>query len=533
MMGSAAAGDYDNDGWVDIYATRFEAPNLLFHNLGDGTFEEVGATAGVDLISRSSAVVWGDVNNDGHLDLLVLTLTNRHYLYLSNGDGTFNESADAYNIALRISPDKSWTSAAFGDYDHDGDLDLHLAGWHFSGLLNQLHRNENGSGFADVTTAANAVAEGTLGFSTRFADVTGDGWVDLLLAADFETSRLFENMRNGTFNDITIEAGVGDEENGMGSTIGDIDNDGDLDWFVTSIYDPDVKCSPLGCNVGWGGTGNRLYQNDGTGSFTDGTSAWGVRNGAWGWGTSFLDFDNDGRLDLAETNGINFTQLSAEDQFQHLPVRLWHNNGPSATPTIMQEVGASLGFTSALEGKGLLTLDYDNDGDQDVLIINNADHPVLYRNDGGNTNPYIKIDPRGTTSNHFGIGATVRITVGDVRQMRLIGANSNFMGQNDRIAHFGLGPETASIDTITIEWPASAVIQKRNNVATNQLLKIQEPIPGDFQDDNDVDLEDYALLFACHAPPQSGERPANHCARSTDLRDIAIFQNAFTGSNDE
>jgi hypothetical protein len=314
----------------------------------------------------------------------------------------------------------------------------------------------------------------------------------------------------------------------MGSAIGDIDNDGDLDWFVSSIYDPDVECTPFGCNVGWKGSGNRLYVNDGTGVFADETDAWGVRDGAWGWGTSFLDFDNDGRLDLAETNGINFSELFADDIFYGLPARLWHNSGLSE----MTEVGAALGFTSALEGKGLMVLDYDNDGDEDVFIVNNAEHPVLYRNDGGNAGSFLRVDARGTVSNHFGIGATVRVSAGNVEQMRLVGANNNYMGQNDRIAHFGFGPGVETVDAVRVEWPASAIIQSRRNVAANQLLEIHEPAAGDFQDDGDVDLADFELLRACLAPPRSGFRPATHCARSTDLADIAVFQRAFSGRVD-
>jgi len=525
MIGAAAAGDYDGDGWVDLYVTRIDTRNLLFHNLGDGTFEEVGASAGVDLASRSSACAWGDVNGDGYIDLLVLTIQERQYLYINNGMGGFTEQAEAYNIAIRFAPSRAWTGIAFGDYDLDGDLDVYLTGWDSSGLLNRLYRNEDGTTFVEVTADAGLEAPGLLGFAPSFADVTGDGWVDLLVAADFGTSLLFENLRDGTFRDITAAAGVGQDDNGMGSTVGDVDNDGDLDWFVTSIFDPDVECTPTVCNAGWKGTGNFLYINDGTGHFVDATGLWGVRDGQWGWGTSFLDFDNDGRLDIAEINGISFSDLSAEDKFQNQPGRLWHNNGLST----MDEVGATLGFTTANEGKGLLTFDYDNDGDQDVFVVNNADHPVLYRNDGGNTDAYLRVDARGTVSNAMGIGATVRAAVGASAQMRLVDANSNYMGQNERIVHFGFGPVVQTVDVVTVEWPVSAIVQIRHNVAVDQLLEIHEPSAGDFEDDGDVDLDDYAILFGCFAPPQSADHPPPLCARSTDLKDVAVFQRGFTG----
>ncbi|MCZ6684042.1 MAG: VCBS repeat-containing protein, partial [Planctomycetota bacterium] len=375
MIGAAAAGDYDNDGWCDLYVTRFDEPNLLFHNLQDGTFEEVGAAAGVDLDSWSTHCGWGDVDNDGFLDLYVLTFDRlgRDYLYMNNGAGGFTESAVARGVDI---PEPSgqarrMSGAAFGDYDLDGALDLMVTEWSFATSKNLLFHNDGLGFFTDVSTAAGVSLANVFGFAPKFADVNNDGWPDLLVAADFQMSKLLSNLGNGQFQDVTLSAGVGTDENGMGSAVDDYDNDGDLDWFVTSIYDGENTCDEQPCT--WSDSGNRLYRNELNFSFSDATDSVGVREGYWGWGTSFLDFDNDGDLDLGMTNGIIFPWAPVEDLFNEDPARLWENDGTG----VMTEVSGTYGFVDTGSGKGFLVFDFDRDGDQDVFIVNNGGHPVL------------------------------------------------------------------------------------------------------------------------------------------------------------
>ena len=504
LTGGAAAGDYDNDGWPDLYVTRLGASNLLFRNKGDGTFEELGAAAGVDLGGYSSGVAWADVNNDGFLDLLVLRLENPIRMFMNNGNGTFTE-ASPFGGNGTCSPDFGGgrTSAAFGDYDRDGDLDLHVVEWGCDGTLNRLFENDGTGVFQDVTETAGMGMPGVWGLSSAFADIDDDGWPDLLVSGDFGTSRLFLNLGNGQFTNITSQAGVGTDENGMGSAIADFDNDGDLDWFVTSIFDAAMTCEVFGC--GWGSSGNRLYRNESAAQFSDYTDIAGVRDGGWGWGATFFDFDNDGDLDLGMTGGMFFPQVPYEDPFNDDPPRLWENDGTG----LMTEVSAAAQFTDTRPGKGFLTFDYDRDGDLDVFIANNADHPVLYRNNGGNAGDWLMVSLRGRQTNRFGIGARiyVQVSANGPTQMREVSIRSNYMSHNDVVAHFGLGVAVPSIPqppalpgdldsgiSVRVEWPASGMIQQLDNVAPNQHVTIEEPAPGDIDGDGDVDEADQMLF---------------------------------------
>ena len=309
-MGGVAAGDYDRDGWIDLYVVRGNVgPNLLFHNRGDGTFEEVGAAAGVQLpFGIGSGPTFADVDGDGWLDLLVLGDDDvAPVLFHNQGDGTFVNVTAASGLVL---PGPSF-SAAFGDYDRDGDLDLAVARW---GNLNlppaapgSLWRNDGGV-FVDVSQAAGLplflsrtdpilqLQKMTLSFTPNFVDIDSDGWPDLLMTGDFASSTVLRNRGDGTFADATTS--VITDENGMGAAIGDVDNDGDLDWFVSSIWDPNRIVEGH-----WGISGNRLYRNDGAGGFSDATDAAGVRIGYWGWGSTLFDVDDDGDLDLFHVNG--------------------------------------------------------------------------------------------------------------------------------------------------------------------------------------------------------------------------------------
>jgi hypothetical protein len=503
MSGGAAAGDYDDDGWVDLYYTRLQAPNCLFRNLGNGTFQEVAGAAGVALSSESSGCVWGDIDNDGDLDLYVLTIVEngRNFLYINDGAGHFMESAVARGVDMACGECRhNCTSAAFGDYDRDGDLDLHVLEWWYTDALNRLFQNDGTGYFDDVTSNALVEMPNVRGFANAFADVNGDGWDDLLVAADFGTSRLFLNLGNGQFTDITESAGVGTDENGMGSAVGDMDNDSDLDWFVTSIYDPDETCETAPC--GWGYSGNRLYRNENGSLFSDFTDTAGVRDGAWGWGASFLDFDNDGDLDLGMTNGMDSPCAKWEDPFNNDALRFWQNDGTG----VMTEVGATVQFTDTGSGKGFVVFDYDRDGDPDVLIVNNAAKPVLYRNNGGNDNAWLRVALHGHTTNRFGIGARVRVQVtgSGPTQLRQVSANSNYMSQNEVIAHFGLGSGITTVHSVEVEWPVSGLVRSFSNVVPNRVMKIHEVEPGDYDTDGDVDSYDAAAFIGCLTGPNGG-----------------------------
>lgn len=488
MSGGAAAGDYDRDGWVDLYVTRMHAPDILYRNKGNGTFEAMSpAVTGLNHASGANGAVWGNIDNDNFPDLYVTTIgEGRNYLYLNNGNGSFREAAVDRGVALLSTSRFSGYSATFGDYDLDGYLDLYTTSWADEGgmatrLFRNLGRDKPGF-FIDVTASAGVEmaskpnflkkANTSFSFAPRFSDMDQDGYPDLLIAADFGSSRIFWNNGNGSFVDGTADAKVGSDENGMGSTLGDYDGDGRLDWFVTSVYDPETIPSV----ANWLGSGNRLYKNLGQRVFSDVTESAGVRDGAWGWGAAFFDYDNDRDLDLIMTTGINFPQLDAENKYNRDPMRLWRNN----TTDPFVEVAVSEGITDRGSGKGLLTFDYDRDGDLDVFVVNTAGKPVLYRNESSNGYSWLKVIPRGVLSNRDGLGAFITVTrdlqnAARTTQIREINAGSNFLGQDEMTAHFGLGTGTRPIDRVTIRWPCGIqqVFEKvpRNSVLTAVELK--------------------------------------------------------------
>jgi hypothetical protein len=488
LTGGATAGDFDADGFTDLYVTRLDQPGILFRNRGDGHFEDVTSAVGLDVAGfRSVGAAFVDVDNDGDLDLYVTTLGGSAYLLFVNQGGSFSEQAAARRAALADSQARQGFSVSVGDYDRDGWLDLHTTEWQLgvSPKANPSHarllHNRGAAGaalagfFEEVTASAGVVIDnppvsssGPLSFSSSFSDLDDDGWPELVVASDFGSSRLFWNHGDGTFGDGTAAAGVGTDQNGMGMTIGDYDGDGLLDWFVTAIYCDHQTIDTVFCG------GNRLYRNNGDRTFRDDTDLAGVRAGGWGWGANLFDYDNDGDLDLAMTNGVRFRGPDYRGYFTD-PTHLWRNDG--AGP--MVEVSRATQLIDNGDGKGLLTLDYDNDGDLDLFVVNHVLGGRLYRNDGGNTQDYLRVALQGVTANRQGIGARVRVKVraDSPAQVRELRGGSNFLSQDEPVLHFGLAEGSAPIAEVQITWPTPGArkVQVLHDVARNQLLRVQEP----------------------------------------------------------
>jgi hypothetical protein len=484
MTGGAAAADVDGDGWTDLFVTRLDAPDILFRNRGDGRFEDVTAASGLaDFDLQSNGAAFGDIDNDGDPDLLVTLVgsgadgvNDRNHLFVNDGLGHFSEEATERGAALTSGNPRLTWSATFGDYDRDGWLDLHVTEWLATGH-SRLLRNRGAVApghFEDVTVEAGLDFVGVNGFASTFVDLDGDGWQELAVAGDFGTSRLFWNEGDGTFVDGTAAAGVGTDENGMGSTFGDFDGDGDLDWFVTSIRDPDETCDVENCI--WGYTGNRLYRNDGGRSFSDATDAAGVRDGDWGWGAVFLDLDNDADQDLVMTNGIELVHTQIEDAFNADPMRVWLNDGEG----VMSEDALGLGVDDTASGKGLLTFDYDQDGDLDLFVVNNAGEPRLYRNQLRGGQHWLRLRVRGHESNRDAVGARVSVWPrrGDPVQVREVGVASHFLGQSEPELHFGLGQGAPLVHRVRVEFPASGRVVDRLWLRADRLHTIDEHDPG-------------------------------------------------------
>ncbi len=461
MSGGTAAADIDGDGDQDLLVVRGDLhPVALYRNRSDGTFEEAAAELGLAIVGGiPSGAAFADLDGNGAPDLLLGGVNKTEpRLYMNDGTGHFTNATGTSGLGA---DGRDTFSAAFADIDHDGDLDIFLTHWwRGGGGKGHLWKNLGNGAFQDIGLTAGfaeALRNVDYSFTPNFADIDSDGWPDLLLAADFNTSRTFRNQQDGTFAETTDEAVLTDQ-NGMGAAVGDYDNDGDLDWFISSIWDPN------GVSEGnWGTTGNRLYKNRGDGSFEDVTEASGVRIGYWGWGSCMTDLDNDGHLDIFHVNG--FWPLPAAE-FYHDPARLFVSNGNGT----FTERAAELGLDSTEQGRGIACFDYDRDGDIDLFIQNNTGFGRLFRNDLATGAHHLTVRLRQPGANSAAVGARVYVTTAAGTQMRELAAGNNFLSSNPIEAHFGLGAATA-ITELKIAWPDGEV-ETRTGVAIDQALTI-------------------------------------------------------------
>ena len=502
MTGGVAAADFDGDGRVDLFFTRADAPGVLYRNTGSG-FEDISAAAGFTSVALTSGTAAADIDNDGDIDLAVLgAQSSRHFLYINDGSGHFTEEAIARGADVAVnggSLNRKGQGVAFGDYDGDGYLDMmtmdHSRPMSSNGsrLLHNLGAANPGH-FEDVTHATGldvyraplAVTDppNVYRFQPQFTDLDRDGRVDIVISADSRTSQLFWNNGDGTFSDGTVAAGVGTDKSGMGTALGDYDGDGDLDWFITAIYDTPF----LGANPG-----NRLYRNNGNRTFTDVTSAAGVRNSgasgddAWGWGTTFLDFDNDAHLDLVATNGF------VASHGLHDRSTLWRNNGDGT----FSDVSENSGIDDRGQGRGLIYVDYDSDGDLDIVIANYGAPPIVYRNNGEGVGNWLAVKTEGTISNRDGIGAFIRVVPdGDHPeqfQVWEVSSGGSYLSQSEMTAHFGLGDLAGTVDLVELSWPTSGIVQRYVDVPINMTLLARERLLGDYNGDSLVNAADYTV----------------------------------------
>jgi hypothetical protein len=499
MSGGVAAADFNGDGLIDLFFTRVDAPDVMYRNTGQA-FVDMSAEAGFTQTLPTSGAAAADIDNDGDQDLYVTaTLHNRFYMYINDGTGHFTEQAVERGAAVtgEGSVNRRGMGVAFGDYDSDGFLDL-LTSDHSRPMAtsgSRLLRNlgaANPGHFEDVTQAAGLdvyrqplhVQNVAYRFQPQFSDLDRDGHADIVFTGDDRTSQLFWNNGDGTFSDGTLAAKVGTDKTGMGSAVGDYNRDGNLDWFVTAIFDtPFVGVNP----------GNRLYRNNGDRTFTDVTTAAGVRNSgsaneiSWGWGTVFLDYDNDGFQDLAMTNGWVALGYGGDD------TTLKRNNGDGT----FTDVSVASGITDTGQGRGLLRIDYDADGDQDILIANYGTAPILYRNDGGSEAAWLRVKTEGTISNRDGIGTVIKVVPdnnhAELFQVWEVGTGDSYLSQSELTAHFGLGNFAGSVDLVEVLWPASGIVQRFVDVPINETLLVKEQLAGDFNGDAVVDAADFVV----------------------------------------
>lgn len=484
----AAAGDYDGDGDIDLFFVRGDVgPPILYRNEGGLQFSEVTEEVGLNL-----PVVWYgspafvDLDGDQDLDLIILGNERVSAKIFLNQEGYFEALQTDSGLGAMQS---TWASSpAMADYDGDGDLDLAMAHWGTErrtevaaeetetlwrndsvGAQIEFHPVSNLAGISpSIVTLEDPLVSATgldYTLTPSFSDIDGDGDPDLLIAADFNHTQVFENLGTGQFANVT-DVDVMIDGNGMGSAVGDFDGDGDMDWFVTSIAadaqtEPPSTISTLG---------NRLYENQ-AGRFVDVTSFAGVADGGWGWGACFLDMDNDGDLDLYHTNGWHSDRYG---DFVNDRSKAFVNLGNGQ----FSERAASIGLHDTHWGRGVICADLDNDGDVDIAQLrypksgNIAENSIeLWKNRAANN--YLSVRLLGQPPNTQAVGAKLKMSAGGRDQFREVRLGNNFTVQNPLRQHFGLG-ETDTVDRLEVTWP-TGVVTTVTDVQANQLLEVEEP----------------------------------------------------------
>ncbi len=494
--------DYDNDGWIDIYLTngnRLDAhwdpgkapTSHLYRNNRDGTFTDVTEKSGLAQTGWQTGVCVGDYNNDGWDDLFCC-FWGHNILFHNNGNGTFTDVTK--KVGLWQEQFRWGAGCTFLDYDRDGHLDLFVCNYirlqpdqipspadttycQWKGIpimcgprgmpadTNILYHNNGDGTFTDVSEKAGILKPGPRYSITAVSyDFDNDGWPDIYIAVDSEPSILFRNNHDGTFTDIGVMAGCaynddGHEQAGMGVAVADYDCDGWFDIFKTNFADDT-------CN---------LYHNNGDGTFSDVSlaSGVGVNNRYVAWGCGFIDYDNDGWADIVQINGHVYPEVDRYnfgETFRN-PRLVYKNLGNGHFRDVSAEMGP--GISERFSSRGAAFGDYENNGAMDVLVLNLNDPPSLLRNEGGIRQNWIKLKLIGTMCNRTAIGARVRVIAGKHIQMDEVHSGTSVMSQSDLRLHFGLG-KAEVVDMIEVKWPTTQKVEKFAQVKANQILTIRE-----------------------------------------------------------
>ena len=498
-MGTGVAWlDYDQDGLMDLYLMQSAATDAykpqhplrsaLYHNNGDGTFTDVTEKSGLGGEGHyGQGVAVGDFDNDGYPDIYV-TGYGRAILYRNNHDGTFTD----VTVKAGVADEGGWsTSAGWFDYDKDGWLDLVVTNYidwnpknnlwcgeraegyrsycnpnNYKGQKTKLYHNNHDGTFSDVSEKSGVGVPESKGMGVVLADFNHDGWPDIAIANDTWPNFLFLNKHDGTFEDVSLISGLaasedGRYEAGMGIDAADVDGDGLPDVYITHL---DLEL-------------NRLYHNNGDGTFTDATYSSGIGNKAMllsGVATKFLDYDNDGWPDIVQLNGAmleNVALYHSEISYKE-PLLMYRNLGHGHFEKTSDSLGAD--FVRPVPGRGLATADFDNDGDIDIVTNNRGESPELLRNDGGNSNHWVEVLLIGTKSNRDGTGAVLKLSSSGFIQTKQAEGGSSYMSASDPRIHFGLG-KRSKIESLSITWP-SGQVDNLTKVPVDEIIAVKEGV---------------------------------------------------------
>jgi hypothetical protein len=494
--------DFDNDGDEDLYFVNFAAPflasdedmarasgNRLYRNDGDGQFTDITEAAGVGHVGWDFACLWWDADNDGNLDLTVTHYSGLvHYRNL--GDGTFQDATTSAGFGQINSFLLGLTA---GDYDMDGDLDLYLCGYvefdrqrarnrpsvagrpavwtnpvSYQALPNVLLQN-NGGKFTDVTESADVANAAGKSMQAIFCDFNNDGWPDIFVGNDVGTADvMYLNNQDGTFKDVSKISSTFDRRASMGMAVGDVYHHGKMDLFTTHWVNEDHA---LWKNQSTTGDPGILMED--VGPFTGILDIKSTADVAWG--VNLVDFDNDGHLDVILANGSTIedeltTEVLQDPKLLPQRSRILRNDGQVNFVDVSDDAGPF--FHKKLIARGLATADYDHDGRLDVAIGIHTGAGVLLRNTSSDTGNWLQVKLEGSSSNRFGIGATITVKVGVNTYSHQSVLSSSYLSTNSTIAHFGLG-KAKQVDSITVTWP-SGVVTKETDVALNQLIVVAE-----------------------------------------------------------
>ncbi len=501
MTGGFALFDYNNDGLLDVFFTNGAALttvgkrdpsywNRLYRNNGDGTYTDVTVAAGLSGLGYSMGVAAGDYDNDGFVDLYV-TGFDKTQLFRNNGDGTFTDvTAKAHVDGATAGTGKAWSvTAGWIDYNHDGKLDLFVVNYlnyqlkgaslrhvnklpaycapnDFMGSSNILYRNNGDGTFTDVSVASHIAGHVGKGMGVAFADYDGDGFDDIFVSNDTFPNFLLHNNQDATFTDVAAIAQVAYTDNGktvagMGADFRDLNNDGRPDIFHTAMF----------------GDSFPLYANLGGGLFEDATTKSGLTNEtsrSTGWGTGIFDFDNDGNKDIFTADAaILDNAMAVEHRPYAMPDKVLHNVGNLMFEDVSSEAGASFGVAAAHRGAAFG--DLNNDGRMDAVVTVLNGHPEVMMNETVNRNHWIIIKLIGVADNRDGLGTKVKVITRSGVQYNEATTAVGYNSSSDKRVHFGLGNDTM-IDRLELSWP-TGVRQVLTNVKVDQILTVRESMP--------------------------------------------------------